>query len=63
LIVTGLDLGATVTELAHIMNIDSSNVGRRADATRAKLAWDCKLKYAKELVERRYGERGEESHV
>lgn len=63
LIVTGLELGATVTEFARIISIDSTNVGRRADAARAKLASDSKLKYAKQLVEKRYEEICKESHV
>lgn len=63
LILTATDLGATVTELARIINIDSTNVGRRADAARAKLATDSKLKYARELVERRYSELCKKSHV
>jgi REP element-mobilizing transposase RayT len=63
LIVTALELGATVTELAQIMTIDSSNVGRRADAAHANLASDSKLRYAKELVEKCYAETSEKSHV
>jgi len=62
-ILIGLERGATVTELAKVLKVDSSNVGRRADSAREKLASDSKLRYAKELVEAHYAERLRESHV
>lgn len=42
--------------LADIMAVDSSNVSRRADAARSKLASDSKLRYAKDLVEKLYSQ-------
>jgi REP element-mobilizing transposase RayT len=63
LIITGLELGATVSQIAQMMSLDSSNISRRADAARTKLASDSKLKYAKELVEKHYAEKVGKSHV
>jgi hypothetical protein len=62
-ILVGLERGATVTELAKVLKVDSSNVGRRADSARQKLASDSRLRYAKELVEAHFAERLRESHV
>jgi len=62
-ILASREIGAAVTEIASIMNLDPSTVSRRSDAAKLRLALDAKLRYAKELVEQRYNERLKELHV
>ena len=63
LILCGRELGASVTQLAAIVNLDPSVVSRRCDAARLRIASDSKLKYAKEMTERIYAEKLRELHV
>lgn len=63
LILVAREAGATVTDLASIVNLDASTVSRRSDAAKLKLASDAKLNFAKEKVERAYREKLRELHV
>jgi DNA-directed RNA polymerase specialized sigma24 family protein len=58
-ILVARDAGASVTEIATIIDLDTSNVSRRFDEARQRLATDTKLAYAKEKVEKQWAKIAE----
>ncbi len=63
LILTGREIGAAITDLSSITDLDTSNVSRRCDAAKQKVETDSKLAYAKELVAKKYRARIAESQA
>ena len=63
MIMFGREVGASVTDLSDITDLDTSNVSRRFDAARERVETDAKLAYAKGLVEREYRARIAESQA
>ena len=55
-ILSAHEAGATIAEIAKIVNLDPSTTGRRRDAAQLNLENDRRLKYAKELVGKKYHE-------
>lgn len=62
-ILVASESGAPINNIAAAIGLDTSTTSRRRDNARLALATDSKLRYAKELVERRYRERGQELHA
>jgi hypothetical protein len=63
LIMIGREVGASITDLSNITDLDTSNVSRRYDAAKKKANADRMLAYAKELVAREYHARIAESQA
>ncbi len=63
LILSAYEAGATIVETAKIVNLDPSTTGRRRDAAQVNLESDRKLRFAKELVTKKYQEILRELHV
>ena len=57
LILTGVDAGATLSDLSCIINLDTSTMSRRNDTAREKLKFDRKIAFAKERVTSEYRAR------
>ncbi len=56
-ILTGVDEGATLSDLSSIIDLDTSTMSRRNDAAREKLLLDSKISFAKDRVANEYRAR------
>ena len=63
LILTGIEAGASITDISKIIDLDTSNISRRCDAAKLKTETDTKLTYARNLVSKIYHEKIAESQV